>query len=90
MTNPSKASLLEFPCEFPIKAFGLATQDLVQTVLEIVQRHSPETRPDQVYSRNSEGGKYIAVTVTIVASSQSQIDAIYMDLTASPDVLMAL
>ena len=38
----------------------------------------------------AESGKYDAVTVTITATSKAQLDAIYLDLTASPDVIMAL
>ena len=90
MTTSSKASLLDFPCDFPIKAFGLVTPELSGQVLEIVQRHAPDTLPGQLTTRNSEGGKYCAVTVTILAINQPQIDAIYLDLTASPHILMAL
>jgi putative lipoic acid-binding regulatory protein len=41
-------------------------------------------------AKPSSGGKYLAVTVNIVATSQDQIDAIYSDLTGSQQVLMAL
>ena len=33
---------------------------------------------------------YLAITVTIQAASRAQLDAIYQDLTACKDVLMAL
>ncbi|MEY4767812.1 MAG: hypothetical protein RL637_451, partial [Pseudomonadota bacterium] len=41
------------------------------------------------HSRASKNGQYLAVTVTIEASSQAQLDAIYYSLTAHPLVLMA-
>ena len=40
--------------------------------------------------RPSNGGKYLAVTVTIVASSRAQLDAIYHELVACEQVLVAL
>lgn len=90
MSDPSKASLLEFPCEFPIKAFGYASPALSRTVLDMVLKHAPDTDPGQVSTRSSAGGKYSAVTVTITAVDQQQIDAIYQELTASSEILMAL
>lgn len=93
MTGTTKAepeTLLEFPCDFPIKAFGLGTDDLEQTVLEIVGRHSPGIRPGSVSRRPSNGGKYLAITVTIRADSKRQLDAIYQDLTDCPTIMMAM
>jgi len=81
---------MEFPCEFPIKAMGLASETLHMTVLEIVQRHAPEAGEHALKSRPSSNGKYISVTVTINAESRTQLDAIYLDLTDCEQVLMAL
>ncbi len=90
MVQQTPETLLEFPCEFPIKVFGKAGVDLKNTTLEIVRRHAPEISEDSIRTRQSQGGKYDALTITILAQSKSQIDAIYQDLTASADVLMAL
>ena len=90
MTNQTEETLLEFPCDFPIKAFGESREDFVEKVLTIVRRHSDSVTTDSIKCRKSNGGKYDAVTITITATSKSQLDAIYQDLTASPDVLMAL
>jgi len=40
--------------------------------------------------RSSSGGKYVAVTVVIEATSREQLDAIYQDLTADERVVWAL
>lgn len=81
---------MEFPCEFPIKAMGLASEALHITVLEIVQRHAPEANEQAMKSRPSSNGKYVSLTITITAKSRDQLDAIYIDLTACKQVLMAL
>ena len=83
-------SLLEFPCQFPIKAMGKSRDDFDAIVVEIIRRHVPDIREGAVTSRPSKGGNYTAVTVVIEATSREQLDAIYLGLTACPDVLMAL
>jgi len=85
-----KPSLLEFPCDFPIKVFGLNQDGLEALVLGIVRCHAPDLAEDALSSRLSGGGKYTAVTVTVNAQSQAQLDAIYQELTASPEIIMAL
>ena len=89
MTNSDKPAI-EFPCVFPVKAMGLAEESLHITVLDIVRRHAPEADESALHKRPSANGKYISVTVTISAQSREQLDAIYMDLTACEQVLMAL
>lgn len=81
---------MEFPCEFPIKAMGHASESLHLTVLDIVQRHAPEADDSALKSRPSGNDKYLSVTVTINAQSREQLDAIYRDLSACEQVLMAL
>lgn len=90
MTKTPEQSALEFPCDFPIKAMGHAGPQLVTTILQIVQRHAPQLNDQAVRTRPSSNGKYISVTVTVRAESRAQLDAIYMDLTACEQVLMAL
>lgn len=83
-------ALLDFPCEFPIKAMGRSEDDFDALVVEIVRKHCPDLLEGAVKSRLSKAGNYISVTVTIRASSRTQLDNIYMDLTAHERVLMAL
>ena len=87
--NPQD-SAIEFPCDFPVKAMGEAGKDLHATVMEIVRKHAPDTENSALKSRDSSGGKYVSVTVTVHATSQQQLDAIYTDLSAHEQVLMAL
>jgi len=81
---------LEFPCEFPIKVFGTATEDFEKAVIMIIRKHVPDVREDFLKSRPSKDGKYIALTLTVHATSREQLDTIYQDLTSCPYVLMAL
>jgi hypothetical protein len=86
----SQESIIQFPCDFPIKAMGLATAEFDAVIVEIVRRHAPDIGEGAVTSRPSANGKYVSITVTVRAQSRAQLDAIYMDLTACKQVLWAL
>jgi len=83
-------TLLEFPCQFPIKAMGKNSPDFDSIVVAIVRQHVGDVNEGAVKTRPSKGDKYLAVTVTIEATSKRQLDAIYQGLTDCPEVLMAL
>ncbi|MEM7026840.1 MAG: DUF493 domain-containing protein [Pseudomonadota bacterium] len=83
-------SLIQFPCDFPIKVMGIAEDDFDLIIVEIVRRHAPDLGEGAVRSRHSKEGKYISVTVTVNAQSREQLDNIYLDLTEHEKVIMAL
>lgn len=83
-------ALFDFPCAFPIKAMGRDEADFEAAVVEIVRRHAPDLGEGAVSTKPSRGGRFVAVTVTITATSRGQLDAIYAELTADARVLMAL
>ena len=82
--------LLSFPCEIDIKVIGHRTKNLRAAVLAIVRRHCEAVDDAAVSERLSRAGKYLSLTVTVVAETREQIDAVYRELTASDHVLMAL
>ncbi len=82
--------VFEFPCEFPIKVMGRASEDFRRRTREIVERHAGTLSDGQVVERLSKDENFIALTFTISASSREQLDALYRELTASDDVLIAL
>lgn len=88
--SDKQESLLEFPCQFPIKAMGPNCDDFEAQVVALVRKHCPDLGEGAVVSRDSRGGKYLAVTVTVCATSREQLDNIYYELTACEQVLMAL
>jgi len=83
-------SALKFPCEFPIKAMGVADDDFDALVVSIVRRHAPDFTDSTVRSRLSRGGRYVSVTITITAQSREQLDRIYTDLSSNDQVLFAI
>jgi putative lipoic acid-binding regulatory protein len=65
-----KDTLLEFPCEFPLKVMGKADDTLAQAVLEIVSRHAPDFDGATMEMRASSGGNYLSITCTVIATSK--------------------
>ena len=90
LTLEEGETLLEFPCQFPIKAMGLACDELEVAVIEIVNRHVENLAEDALKMKPSKTGKYIAITVTITAHNKEQLDSIYIDLSACEYVSIAL
>jgi hypothetical protein len=78
----NQETLLEFPCDFAIKAMGETSDDLDELVIEIVRRHVDDLAEGAVSSKQSSGGKFTSITVMIRATSKQQIDAIYMELSS--------
>jgi putative lipoic acid-binding regulatory protein len=83
-------SLLRFPCEFPIKVMGRESEAFRSLTLAIVERHAGPLPPARISQRQSARGNFLALTYTIEARDQAQLDAIYRELTSSGLVLVAL
>jgi len=90
LTLEEGETLLEFPCDFPIKAMGLTCDELEIAVLEIVNRHVEDLKEGALTMKPSKNGKYTAITVTVTAHSKQQLDNIYIELTACEHVSIAL
>jgi putative lipoic acid-binding regulatory protein len=88
--DAAPASLLTFPCVFPIKVMGRREDGFAQSVSDIVQRHAPDFHPHTMEMRPSKNGRFISLTCTINAQSREQLDALYMELTKHPLVMMVL
>ena len=85
-----RQSLIEYPCDFPIKVMGARVDGFAQAVIEVVLRHAPDFEPAGAEMRPSSKGNYLAVTCTFRAVSQVQVDAMYRELTAHPRVKVVL
>jgi hypothetical protein len=76
----TEETLLEFPCDYAIKAMGLSSEDLDLIVVNIVSKHVKDLAEGAVRSKQSSGGKYTSITVNIRATSKAQLDDIYREL----------
>lgn len=83
-------TLLEFPCEFPLKIMGLAQDNLAQEVLGVVHQYAPDYDGKSMEMRASSSGKYVSLTCTVNAQSKAQLDDLYRALTSHPLVKVVL
>ncbi|MEL6090489.1 DUF493 family protein YbeD [Plesiomonas shigelloides] len=80
--------LLEFPCSFTYKVMGLAQPELVDKVLNVVQKHAPGDYTPSV--KPSSKGNYHSISVTITATHIDQVETLYEELGAIDIVRMVL
>ncbi len=82
--------LMEYPCDFPLKVFGLNHADFEQIVLDLIKPHCPDSTEFLVSRNHSKNGKYLSLTIRFTAQSRQQLDAIYQSLSDSKHVVMSL
>jgi uncharacterized protein len=85
-----KETLIEFPCDFPIKVMGKTHPEFTQTIVGVVRTFDPALDETTIETRPSSGGNYTGLTVTVRATSQTHLDDIYRALTGHPMVKIVL
>ncbi|WP_206954737.1 DUF493 family protein [Trinickia acidisoli] len=88
--SPVNESLIDFPCDFPIKVMGKAHPDFAETIVSVVRQFDASFDAARIETRPSSGGNYIGLTVTVRAQSRAQLDDIYRALTGHPMVKVVL
>lgn len=87
---PKPETLLEFPCDFPLKIMGKMEEGFAQTILAVVQKHDPGFDGSRMEMRPSSKGNYLSLTCTIQATSKEQLDNLYRELSSHPLVKVVL
>lgn len=97
MTEPTspedaqaRASLIEYPSDFPIKIMGPAHDSFAQTIVDVVLQFDPVFDPATLEMRPSAKGNYLALTATVRATSREQLDNLYRALSSHPMVKVVL
>jgi len=89
MTTPEPPRIL-FPCHYTLRIVGDAVEDFQQQVVAAVTEHA-ELAPDTgVRSRPSRNGRFLSVTLTILATGEPQLKSIHAALQATGHVHMVL
>jgi putative lipoic acid-binding regulatory protein len=90
MAEQTQPTLMTFPCLFPIKIMGENHETLRPDIVSIASRHAPDFTEDKLVERTSRNGNYLALTLTVHATSQAQLDGLYHALTAHPKIKVVL
>jgi len=91
-TMPANAgdSLIDYPCDFPVKVIGQRHPEFVDTMVRLAQDFDPEFGAHKVELRASKTEKYLGITLIVRATSRAQLDGLYLALTGHPMVKVAL
>jgi putative lipoic acid-binding regulatory protein len=81
---------MNFPCQFTIKVFGSVETELELLIIETVRKHQITIELAQITRRASSGGKYLAYSASFQVDNQVQLDNIYRDLSAHPQIIMVI
>jgi len=94
MTPPASPaappSLITYPSRFPIKVMGAKAEGLVHAITTIALAFDPDFDASTIELRESKGGKYLGITITITATSREQLDELYRTLSTHPMVKVVL
>ena len=85
-----KDSLITYPSAFPIKVMGARADGFVAAITHIARQFDPSFDASRVELRESSGGKYLGITVTVTATSREQLDELYRTLSSHPMVKIVL
>lgn len=85
---------IEFPCQYSVKVIGDAAPDFKEFVMRVVARHDPDFDGDRVAKtvrvKTSRNGRYFSVQVTMTATGEPQLKALFEELRGSGRVHMVL
>lgn len=87
---PPEESLIEYPCDFPIKVMGAHVEGFAEAVVHVARQFDPGFDPATMEHRPSKGGNYLGLTITVRATSRVQLDELYRTLSTHPMVKVVL
>lgn len=85
-----KDSLIDYPSLFPIKVMGENVEGFVHAVTATAKQFDPFFDAGTIELRDSSGGKYLGVTITVTATSREQLDDLYRALSSHSMVKVVL
>lgn len=86
----NETGLLQFPCDFPIKIIGTASEQFVNDVKNIIHNFFPESALKSFSYKPSGKGNYTAVSAVILVTDKATLDKLYSGLTSYPGIKMVL
>lgn len=88
--DPRRDSLIEYPCQFPIKVMGAKVDGFVAAIVEVATTFDASFDARTLELRDSKAGNYLGITLTVTATSREQLDALYRALSGHPMVKVVL
>ncbi len=83
-------TLVEFPCDFPIKVVAEVQSDLTEVIVGVINSVLPDFDITNIGTRASSTGRYLSLTCVVHVTSKPQLDAVYIALSKHPIVKFVL
>lgn len=90
MNIPPEQSLIEYPCNFPIKVMGANVDGFLSAMVHVATAFDPGFDASTVEQRPSKAGNYMGLTLSVRVTSREQLDELYRTLTSHPMVKVVL
>ena len=87
---PPERSLIEYPCDFPIKVMGLDVEGFEREMVDVARQFDPGFDAVGLERRSSSGGRYLGLTLKVRAISREQLDELYRTLSTHSMVKVVL
>jgi uncharacterized protein len=87
---PDRASLIAYPCAFPVKVMGVNAEGFADAMVAIALQFDAGYDRRTLELRPSKGGNYLGLTLTVTATSRVQLDELYRALSTHPMVKVVL
>lgn len=81
---------ITFPCDYPIKVVGDAAEDFAAFVCEVTKRHAPDFDAAGIQVIDSRNGRFQSVRLSIRATGEAQLKALFEELKATGRVHMVV
>lgn len=85
-----KPPKITFPCDYPIKVVGDAADDFAAVVCQIVINYDSEFDASSITVVDSRNGRFQSIRLSIQATSETQINQLFLALKATGRVHMVL
>jgi uncharacterized protein len=89
-TIAPEESLIKYPSAFPIKVLGLKVEGFEAAIAHVAKQFDPYFDASTIAKKDSSGGNYLGLTITITATSREQLDELYRTLSTHPMVKWVL
>jgi putative lipoic acid-binding regulatory protein len=84
----SNKTSIEFPCDYPIKIVGKASENFDARIITIINKYQEKPFEGHLMQRDSKEKNYQSFTVTVHITSEEQLHDLVLDLKKDKDVML--
>ncbi|RUO21197.1 hypothetical protein CWE08_06315 [Aliidiomarina iranensis] len=86
--NTKFDELLDFPCDFTFRVMGVASENLPDEIISVVQKYAPGDYSPEI--KPSSKGNYWSISVSVVVTSKHHVETLYRSLSDIEEVRYVL